>query len=122
MYQHFSGVGHLTRSPELRYSTNGTPVASAGIAFNRRFKKGEDLNEEVCYLDLVLFGKTAEFFSQWCMKGDPVAVGGRLQQKRWEDEHGAKHSKHELVVAEFKTLKRREGSGDEAPPDDPGGG
>jgi single-strand DNA-binding protein len=120
MFQHFDGVGHLTRSPELRYTPSGTPVASTGIAFNRRYKQGDELKEEVCFLDLVLFGKTAENFAQYCGKGDPVVVSGRLQQRRWEDDHGGKHSKHELVVGEFKMLKRREDGSPETPPDDPG--
>ncbi|MDH5626654.1 MAG: single-stranded DNA-binding protein [Candidatus Krumholzibacteria bacterium] len=96
----------------MRYTPTGTAVASCGIATNRRFKQGEDLKEEVMYMDLVLFGKAAENFAQYCSKGDPVLVSGRIQQRRWETDDGAKHSKHELVVETWKTLKRREGSGD----------
>lgn len=112
MWQQFGGVGNLTRNPELKYLASGTAVVNGGIAFNRRFKQGEDLKEEVCFIDLVMFGKLAEAFAQYCSKGDPVVVGGRIQQRRWEDEHGGKHSKHELVVESWKTLKRREGGGE----------
>lgn len=112
MWQQLSGLGHLTRNPELRFTPNtGTAIASAGIAFNRRFKHGEELKEEVCFLDLICFGKSGEHLAQYCAKGDPVLVSGRLQQRRWEDANGTKHSKHELVVEMWKTLKKREGPG-----------
>jgi len=117
MWQQFNGVGNLTRNPELRYTPNGTALATAGIAFNRRFTQGEEKKEEVCFLDLVLFGKSAENFAQYCSKGDPVLVSGRIQQRRWENEDGTKHSKHELVVETWKILKRREGSGSDHGPD-----
>lgn len=112
MWQQFSGLGNLTRNPEMRYTPNGTAVASAGIAFNRRYKQGDEQKEEVCFLDFMVFGKTAENFTQYCTKGDLVLVSGRIQQRRWEDEGGGKHSKHELVVETWKTLKRREGGHD----------
>lgn len=112
MWQQFHGVGHLTRQLELRYTTTGTPIANGGIAFNRRFKQGDDLKEEVCFLDLVCFGKSGEYFAQYCVKGDPVLITGRLRQNRWESNDGQKHVKHELVVESWKTLKRREGGGD----------
>ncbi len=108
MWQSFSGIGNLTRVPEMRYTPSGTAVANCGIAFNRRFKQNDELKEEVCFLDLVLFGKSAENFVQYCGKGDPVLVSGRISQRRWEGEDGAKHSKHELVVEEWKTLKKRD--------------
>lgn len=112
MWQQFSGLGNLTRNPEMRYTTAGVPIANGGIAFNRRFKQNDELKEEVCFIDLVMFGKNAENFAQYCSKGDPVLVSGRIQQRRWEDEGGGKHSKHELVVETWKTLKRREGGHD----------
>ena len=52
-------MGNLTRNPELRYTPSGTPVASFGLAVSRRFKQGEELKEEVCFVDIVVFGKQA---------------------------------------------------------------
>lgn len=112
-------IGNLTRNPELRYTPNGTPVASFGLATNRRFKQGEELKEEVCFIDIVVFGKQAEHCGQYLGKGNGVIVDGRLQQRRWETEDGQKRSKHE-VVAQFVTFlpKRGESGGEAASPDD----
>lgn len=107
-------MGHLTRNPELRYTPNGTPVATLGMASNRRFKQGEELKEEVLFVDVVLFGKMAETAGQYLHKGDCVLIEGRLQQRRWEQDDGQKRSKHEIVgdTMKFVTTKERQ-SGEE---------
>ena len=61
-------VGNLTRNPELRYTPSGTPVASFGLAVSRRFKQGEDLKEEVCFVDIVVFGRQAEHCGQYLIR------------------------------------------------------
>lgn len=101
-------LGNLTRSPELRYSPNGTPILNIGLACNRKFKQGEELKEEVLFIDCVEFGKTAEAHAQAIDKGYQVLVEGRLQQRRWEGEDGQKHSKHEVVVEKLVYLTRKE--------------
>lgn len=113
-------VGHLTRNPELRYTPSGTPVASFGLAVNRRFKQGDDLKEEVCFIDVVVFGKQAENAGQYLTKGSSVIIDGRLQQRRWETEDGQKRSKHE-IVAETITYLSKKADGpvpDDAPPNE----
>jgi single-strand DNA-binding protein len=62
-------VGNLTRNPELRYTPSGTPVASFGLATSRRFKQGDELKEEVCFIDIVVFGKQAEHCGQYLEQG-----------------------------------------------------
>lgn len=91
-------LGNLTRNPELSYTASGTAVAKFGLAVNRRFKQGDDLKEEVCFIDVVMFGKTAELAAQYLSKGRAVLLEGRLQQNRWETEDGQKRSKHEMVA------------------------
>lgn len=104
--------GHLTRSPELRYTSNGTPVASFALASNRRYKQGDDLKEEVCFVDVVVFGKQAEHCAQYLMKGSGVLVDGRLSLQRWETEDGQKRSKHEIVAQDVTfTDKKPVGEG-----------
>lgn len=98
-------MGNLTRNPELRYTPSGTPVASFGLAVSRRFKQGEDLKEEVCFVDIVVFGRQAEHCGQYLSKGNGAIIEGRLQQRRWETEDGQKRSKHE-VVAQTVTFMR----------------
>ena len=63
-------IGNLTRNPELRYTPSGTPVASLGLAVSRRYKQGDDLKEEVCFVDIVVFGKQAEHCGQYLSKGN----------------------------------------------------
>ena len=105
-------MGNLTRNPELRYTPNGTPVASFGLAVSRRFKQGEDLKEEVCFVDIVVFGKQAEHCGQYLSKGNGAIIEGRLQQRRWETEDGQKRSKHEVVAQTVTFMpKRQEGGG-----------
>ena len=116
-------MGNLTRNPELRYTPSGTPVASFGLAVSRRFKQGDDLKEEVCFVDIVVFGKQAEHCGQYLSKGNGVIVEGRLQQRRWETEDGQKRSKHEVVAQTVTFMPKRQdaGAGTEPPMhDDPG--
>lgn len=118
-------VGHLTRNPELRYTPNGTPVASFGIASNRRFKQNDELKEEVMFIDVVVFGKPAENAAQYVSKGRQILVDGRLQQRRWETDDGQKRSKHEVVAERLVYLSKKAEGGqiddqsDSSPPFDP---
>ncbi len=111
--------GNLTRDPELRYTPSGTPLASFGLASNRRFKQGDELKEEVCFIDVVVFGKLAEIVGQYKQKGDKIIVTARLQQRRWETDDGQKRSKHELVAEKVEFLGSKKDNGSGADPNDP---
>lgn len=102
-------MGNLTRSPELRYTPSGTAVATLGLAVGRKFKQGDDLKEEVCFVDVVIFGKQAESAAQYLDKGQGVIIEGRLQQRRWETEDGQKRSKHEVVAQSVTFLPKKQG-------------
>ncbi len=104
-------MGNLTRNPELRYTPSGTPVASFGLAESRRFKQGEELKEEVCFVDIVVFGKQAEHCGQYLSKGNGAIIEGRLQQRRWETEDGQKRSKHEVVAQSVTFMPKRQDGG-----------
>ena len=103
-------IGNLTRNPELRYTPNGTPVATLGLAANRKFKQHDDLKEEVCFIDVVVFGALAERCGQYLSKGHGVIIDGRLQHRRWETEEGQKRDKHE-IVAQTVTFMPKPGGG-----------
>lgn len=105
-------IGHMTRAIELRYTPNGTPVGSFGLAVNRRFKQGDELKDEVLFIDVVVFGKQAENASKYLTKGSKVNVEGRLQQRRWETEAGEKRSKHEVVAENILYLDGTKGHGE----------
>jgi single-strand DNA-binding protein len=106
-------IGNLTRNPEVRYTPSGVPVTSFGLAVNRRFRQADGLKEEVCYIDVVVFGKQAEHCGQYLSKGNGVIVDGRIQQRRWETEDGQKRSKHEVVAQTVTFLPKRPETGGE---------
>jgi single-strand DNA-binding protein len=99
-------------------------VASLGLAVSRRYKQGDELKEEVCFVDIVVFGKQAEHCGQYLSKGSGIIVDGRLQQRRWETEDGQKRSKHEVVAQTVTFMPKRQdggGGGAEAPVHDDAG-
>ncbi len=98
-------VGNLTRDIELRYLQSGTAVGSTGIATNRRFKASDGTQkEEVMFIDLTFFGRTAEIANQYLRKGSKVLVEGRLRLDSWEDQNGVKRSKHSITVDNMQML------------------
>ncbi len=109
-------LGHLTRNPELRYTPNGTPVATLGLAINRRYRQGEELKENVCFVDVVVFGKQAEHCGQYLSKGHGVLIEGRLEQRRWETEDGHKRSKHEILAQQVTFMPKPSGTSQEEIP------
>ncbi|MDR4483815.1 MAG: single-stranded DNA-binding protein [Nitrospirales bacterium] len=104
-------IGNLTRAPELRYTPGGTAVASFGLAVNRTYMQDQEKKEDVCFIDVVCFGRTAENVSQYLDKGQPVHVQGRLQQRQWETQGGEKKSKHEVVAERVIFLNTKGGGG-----------
>ncbi|TLY38181.1 MAG: single-stranded DNA-binding protein [Nitrospirae bacterium] len=109
-------MGNLTRDPEIRYAPNGTPVANFGLAVNRRFRQGEEMREEVCFVDIVVFGKQAESCGQYLNKGNGALIEGRLQMRKFETKEGQKVTKHEVVAENVRFLaKRADQSGEREP-------
>lgn len=106
-------LGNLTRDPELRYMPSGTPVSSFGLAVSRRYRQGEEWKEEVCFVDIVTFGRQAETVSEYLHKGSPALIEGRLRWRTWETEAGQKRSKHEVIadMVQFMPRARDEGTG-----------
>jgi single-strand DNA-binding protein len=119
-------LGNLTRDPQLKYLPSQTPVVEFGLAMNRKFKTGtgED-REEVCFVDCSAFGRQAEVINQYCRKGRPLFVEGRLKLDQWEDKQGGgKRSRMTVVVENFQLLGGRDGApggGGDAPSGDEGG-
>lgn len=97
-------IGNLTRDPEVRYTPQGTSVCNFGIAVNRKYKQGDELKEEVTFINVVVFGKQADTCGQYLNKGSSVLVEGRLQERRWETDEGQKRSKYEVVAQTVRFL------------------
>ena len=97
-------MGHMTRDPQLKYLPSQTPVVEFGLATNRKWKdsNGQD-REDVCFVECAAFGKQAEVINQYCQKGRPLLVEGRLKYDQWEDKQGGgKRSKLSFVVENFQ--------------------
>ncbi len=100
-------MGNLTRDPELRYTTNGAAVASFGLAVNRKYKQGEELKEDVCFVEITVWAKQGENCSQYLSKGSPVLIEGRLNYQTWEADGGQKRNKLEVVANNVQFLTRQ---------------
>ena len=98
-------IGNLTRDPELRYTPSGTAVASLGIAVNRTWtgQSGEK-KEEVCFVDVNMFGRRAEVINEYFSKGNPIFIEGRLQFQQWETKDGQKRNTLRVVAENFQFI------------------
>src|SRR5690606_6860131 len=101
-------IGRLGQDPKLRCTPNGTAVATCSIAVPRRRNR-----DEVDWIDLTFWGKTAELAANHLTKGRQVGITGRLQQERWEKD-GEKRSRVVVVVEEITFVgPRPDSAGDE---------
>ena len=109
-------AGNLTRDPELRYTPKGTAVARIGLACNRKWKSETgEMKEEVTFVDVDAFGKTAETIGQYLKKGRPILIEGRLRYETWEDKQTKqKKSKLGVVMETFQFLDSGGGRGGDA--------
>ena len=114
-------IGNLTRDPEIKYTPKGTAIAAFGLAVNRNYttETGEK-REEVTFIDLEAYGRVAEIIGEYCKKGRPLFVEGRLKLDTWDDKtSGQKRSKTKVVVENIQLLGGREGGpGGGGPPSD----
>jgi single-strand DNA-binding protein len=100
-------MGRLTKDPDLRYTAgNATAVATFTLAVNRRFVK--DGERKADFINIVAWGKMAEFCSKHFTKGLQVVIVGRLQTRTWDDTEGKRHYITEVVAEEpyFADRKR----------------
>ena len=106
-------LGNLTRDPEVRYTPKGTAVTELGMAVNRVYtaENGEK-REETTFVDITLWGRTAEVAGEYLKKGRPVFIEGRLQLDTWDDKQsGQKRSKLKVVGESLQMLGGRPGAG-----------
>ncbi len=108
-------VGNLTRDPELRYTPKGMAIAKFGIAVNRVWtNEAGEKKEEVTFVDVDVFGRTAENVGQYMRKGRPILVEGRLRLEQWDDKQtGQKRSKLGVVGDTVQFLGSPTGGGGE---------
>jgi len=106
MYNKVILIGNLTRDVELKYTPNGTAIAKFGLATNRTYKDtmtGEN-KQEVMFIDITVFGRSAEVANQYLKKGRKVLIEGRLVFEQWVDSTGQKRSKHSVVAEKVQFM------------------
>jgi len=97
---------NLTRDPELRFTSNGSAVASFGLAVNRKFKQGDEWVDDVCFVDITVWGKQGENCAEYLSKGRPAFIEGYLKFSTWESD-GQKRNKLEVVANTVQFLGSR---------------
>ncbi|MCI5785867.1 single-stranded DNA-binding protein [Helicobacter trogontum] len=109
MFNRVIMVGNLTRDVELRYLNTGAALATFGLASNRRYKKSDGMQvDDTCFIDVTLFGRTAEVANQYLRKGSKVLIEGRLNFETWTDQQGGKRSKHTIIAESMQMLDTRQ--------------
>ncbi len=104
-------VGNLTRDIELKYTPGGTAVSDIGMAVNDRRKSASgEWVDETTFVDVTLWGRTAEVASEYLSKGSPILVEGRLKLDSWETD-GQKRSKLRVVCDRMQMLGGGQGGG-----------
>jgi single-strand DNA-binding protein len=103
-------AGNLTRDPELRFTNDGIPVCSFGLAVNRVRSR----SEEVDFFDISAWRELGETIANYKKKGEPILLEGRLQYRTWEAQDGSKRSKVDVVADNIQFLSGRADSDDGA--------
>ncbi len=99
-------MGNVTRDLELRRTPQGTPVVDVGLAVNDRVKRNDEWIDETTFVDITLWGRTAEVACEYLAKGSPVMIEGRLKYETWEQD-GQKRSKLKVVGERMQMLGGR---------------
>ena len=103
-------IGNLTRDPEVKHTQKGLAVADFGLAVNRTYTtEAGEKREEATFIDITVWGKTAELARQYLTKGRQIYIEGRLQLDSWEDKQtGQKRSKLRVIGETIQFLDSRQ--------------
>ena len=100
-------IGNLTRDPEVKYLQSGTAVCEVGLAVTEKYKdKSGEQKEDTVFVDVSFWGRTAEVVGEYCKKGVPLFVEGRLKLDTWEKD-GKKNSKLRVTGERMQLLGSR---------------
>ena len=115
MYNKIIIAGHLSKDIELRYTQGGAAIANTGIAASRKYKGADGTQkEDVLFVDVTFFGRTAEIVNQYLHKGSKVLIDGRLKLEQWTDSQGQKRSKHKIDAESVQMLESKPKDGQAA--------
>ena len=109
-------MGNLTRDPEIRHTPRGTAVAELSLAINRTWRNDAgEKQEETTFVEVTLWGKTAELAAKYLAKGRGVFIEGRLQMDTWDDKDtGKKRQKMKIIGENMQFLPGGNGGGGNA--------
>lgn len=116
-------IGNLGRDPELRYNPSGVAFCTISLATTRQWKNREsgERQEETEWHRVVFNDKLAEIVGEYCKKGRPLYVEGRLRTRKWQDKEGRDTYTTEIIADQMQLLGGRDG-GDEGGGGSAGGG
>lgn len=99
-YNRLIMIGNLTRDPDYKQLASGQPVCQLGVASNRQYRNKQtgEMVQEVCFVDVSVFGPQAESCKNYLQKGRPILVEGRLKFDSWESPEGQKRTKHSIIA------------------------
>jgi single-strand DNA-binding protein len=98
-------IGNLTRDVELRYLQSGMAVADIGLAVSEKRKNANgEWIEDVVFVDVTAWGRTAEVMGEYLYKGSPVFIEGRLKFDTWEGQDGQKRSKLKVTCDRMQLI------------------
>lgn len=98
-------IGNLTKNIDLKYLTTGVAVGESSMAINQVYKKQDGTKvQDTCFIDIVMYGRSAEISNQYLKKGSKLCIEGKLNFQQWSDQHGNKRSKHIVSVEKVEFL------------------
>lgn len=103
-------MGNLTRDPAMKYVSEGMAITEFGLAVNERKKQPDgSYADEPIFVDVTLFGRSAEVANQYLKKGSPALVDGRLRMEKWVDKQtGQNRSKLSMVGEKLQLIGGRQ--------------
>ena len=108
-------IGNMTADLELKQTAAGKAVCSFSIAVNRPFVSEDPNAQNVDFINVVTWGKQAEFVAAYFSKGDPIFVSGRMQVRSWTDSDNVKRYSTEVIADEVSFVRPKPQSSPEAP-------
>lgn len=101
-------IGNLTKNIDLKYLTTGVAVGESSMAINQVYKKQDGTKvQDTCFIDIIMYGRSAEISNQYLKKGSKLCIEGKLNFQQWSDQNGNKRSKHIVSVEKVEFLDVR---------------
>lgn len=113
-------IGNLTKNIDLKYLTTGVAVGESSMAINQVYKKQDGTKvQDTCFIDIVMYGRSAEISNQYLKKGSKLCIEGKLNFQQWSDQNGNKRSKHIVSVekVEFLDVRSDDSNAQQTPQD-----